>query len=97
MPEVVLQGYIEVPIEDLDLVQSELSNHIALTRAESGCVVFRVEQDIENSSRFNVYERFASQEAFEFHQQRVKNSRWGAITKNVARHYSIEYLQSIGE
>lgn len=92
MPEVVLQGYIEVPIEDLDLVQSELSNHIALTRAESGCVVFRVEQDIENSSRFNVYEKFVSEEAFEFHQQRVKSSRWGAITKNVKRHYRIEHF-----
>jgi autoinducer 2-degrading protein len=82
---------IEVPDADLDLVQSELPNHIALTLQEPGCLTFSVERDHEIGNRFKVYEVFASKEAFEHHQDRVKGSRWGVITKNVQRHYSIRH------
>ncbi len=90
MTIVILQGYIEVPDEDLDLVQSELPHHIDLSRREPGCIVFRVEWDQEHCGRFSVYEEFASQEAFEIHQKRVTSSRWGAISKNVRRHFIIQ-------
>lgn len=89
MSKVVLEGYIDVPDADLDFVKTELPKHIELTREESGCLVFSVEQDKSNRNRFDVYEVFASQEAFDAHQDRVKSSRWGAITKNVQRNYCI--------
>ena len=89
MPKVTLEGYIEVPDADLDLVQSELPLHIDLTRKEPGCLTFSVERDQRDGNRFNVYEVFTSQEAFEHHQARVKGSRWAVVTKNVQRHYSI--------
>lgn len=88
-PKIILEGYIEVPEDELDMISSELPVHTALTRQEDGCLVFTVEQDQNNRNRFNVYEEFASQEAFENHQNRVKASRWGHITRNVRRHYSI--------
>lgn len=89
MSKVILQGYIEVPDTELDSVEAELPRHIDLTRNEPGCLTFCVEQDQCYQNRFSVYEVFANQEAFAHHQQRVKASRWGAVTKNVQRHYSI--------
>ncbi len=90
MSKVILKGYILVPETDLAAVKSELSNHIALTRKESGCLVFEISQDYESVNLFNVYEEFSSTEAFKAHQERVHNSRWGEITVNVERHYQIE-------
>lgn len=89
MPKIILQGYIEVPDTDLDIVLSELPHHLELTRAEAGCLVFDVEQDPVRKTRFRVYEEFVSKEAFDLHQQRVKASAWGRITGNVQRHYTI--------
>ena len=91
MPKVILQGYIEVPDADLDLVQSELPHHIDLTCKEAGCLTFRVERDQESRNRFNVYEVFENQAAFDHHQERIKEARWGKIARNIQRHYSIMY------
>lgn len=92
MVKVILEGYIDVLESDLDSINLELVTHIELTRAEEGCLVFQVEQDKENNNRFNVYEEFVSKEAFEKHQERVKKSRWGSVTKNVQRNYNIKGL-----
>lgn len=89
MNKVILRGYIQVPAGDLEAVAAELRNHIRLTRAEEGCLVFEIVQDNEDRCRFSVYEEFSDQASFEHHQARVKNSRWGEITAGVARHYEI--------
>ena len=89
MLKIKLAGYILVPSDDLELVKAELINHITLTRQEEGCIVFEVSQDIENLNKFFVYEEFTSQRTFELHQARVKNSKWGDLSKNAERHYEI--------
>lgn len=89
MKKLVLQGFIEVPENDLDTILSELPRHIAATHREAGCLVFRVEQDRNNPLRFNVYEEFESRIAFDAHQQRVKASRWGSVAKDARRQYEI--------
>ncbi|MBV1916424.1 MAG: antibiotic biosynthesis monooxygenase [Pseudomonadales bacterium] len=89
MSKITLQGHIIVPCADLESVESAVSNHIELTRAEDGCLVFEVVQDSENKNRFNVYEEFVDQNSFSSHQQRVGQSAWGKITVNVERHYQI--------
>ncbi|OUS27388.1 antibiotic biosynthesis monooxygenase [Gammaproteobacteria bacterium 45_16_T64] len=91
---VILQGYIIVPDEDMDRVLKALPKHIELTRKESGCIVFNVEQDEDNKHRFNVYEEFESTESFELHQLRVRSSYWGEITQNVERHYTVEAIST---
>ena len=89
MRKVILKGFIIVPFIDLSLVKFELKRHIQLTRAETGCLSFEVTQDPLNPCRFDVYEEFADQAAFQAHQARVKSSRWGEITVNVERHYRV--------
>ena len=89
MKKVILEGFIEVPEDDYDQVVGELPAHIALTRQEAGCLVFRVEKDKSNPRRFKVYEEFVNKAAFEAHQTRVEASRWGKVTVNVHRDYRI--------
>ncbi|MDX7744150.1 putative quinol monooxygenase [Aeromonas veronii] len=89
MGKVILQGFIIVPLSDLTIVKSELDAHIRLTHAETGCQIFEVTQDPLNPCRFDVYEEFVDEAAFQAHQARVKSSRWGEITVNVERHYTV--------
>ncbi|WP_425889575.1 putative quinol monooxygenase [Aeromonas veronii] len=89
MRKVILKGFIIVPFIDLSFVTFELKRHIQLTRAETGCLIFKVTQDPLNPCRFDVYEEFVDEAAFQAHQSRVKSSRWGEITVNVERHYTV--------
>lgn len=89
MSKIILQGHIIVPGADLASVQLELPTHIELTRQEAGCLVFQVTQDSENKNVFNVYEEFIDRDAFEAHQERVKESCWGQVAANVERHYQV--------
>ncbi|WCN08137.1 putative quinol monooxygenase [Marinomonas mediterranea] len=88
--KIVLSGYIVIPEAELALVEDALVEHIALTKAEEGCLVFNVSKDPVNPCRYDVYEEFSSQAAFDFHQARVKSSPWGQATINVERHYLIK-------
>jgi len=85
-----LQGYIIVTDNDLPTILSELPKHIELTRQENGCLNFFVTQNPDNKNIFNVYEEFVDHNAFENHQNRVKKSNWGRMTKNIERYYSID-------
>ncbi|WP_429104892.1 putative quinol monooxygenase [Aeromonas allosaccharophila] len=89
MTQVILEGFIVVPANDLTAVKNELDNHIQLTRSETGCLIFKVNQDPLNPCRFDVYEEFVDEAAFQAHQARVKSSRWGEITVNVERFYTV--------
>ena len=89
MGVITLQGYIVVTDTDLASVQDGLLEHIELTQREDGCLNFTVSQDTENKNRFNVHEKFVNRIAFEAHQRRAKDSRWGHIAANVERHYQI--------
>ncbi|EKF9792900.1 antibiotic biosynthesis monooxygenase [Vibrio cholerae] len=89
MSKVILKGYIIVPQAELTAVISELENHIRLTRLEDGCLIFEVTQNEENPCRFDVYEEFRDQTAFDRHQLRVKSSTWGKVFVNVERNYEV--------
>ncbi|WP_112477911.1 putative quinol monooxygenase [Vibrio variabilis] len=89
MPKTILKGYIEVPEDELSVVIKALHQHKALTHAEPGCLVFTVEQDVNEPTRFSVYEEFVDKAAFEHHQARVADSDWGRVTGNVKRFYTV--------
>lgn len=89
---IILQGHIEVPPEDLEIVSEELIIHRQLTLEESGCIIFRVTQRADDPGIFDVYEEFESKDSFKAHQARVKSSRWGKVTVNVKRFYEVTGL-----
>ena len=81
-----------VPDEDLSAVIKALELHKSKTLEEPGCNHFQVTQCSNNDNRFNVYEEFVDRAAFDFHQQRVKNSEWGKVSCNVQRFYQLTEL-----
>ena len=84
---VILEGYIKVPLKELEAIKSHLGEHIRNTLNEDGCLEFTVEQDAIDKCVFSVFEKFIDNDAFDAHQVRVKASDWSAITKNTKRVY----------
>ncbi|MGR3713678.1 MAG: putative quinol monooxygenase [Shimia sp.] len=89
-PRIRLTGHIDVPADRLTVVRAALPIHIALTRAEAGCVSFDVTEDTEVAGRFLVAELFMSQAAFNAHKTRTKASAWATISAGVPRSYEIQ-------
>lgn len=69
-------------------VRAHLPMHIALTRAEPGCLAFDVTE--AGPLAWRVEERFRDQAAFDAHQDRTRASAWYAATAGVERRYQIE-------
>ena len=42
---VILEGYIKVPLEELETIKNNLDEHIQNTLNEHGCLEFTVEKD----------------------------------------------------
>ncbi len=89
MPAVHVKGYMLAPISDVPAIIRQIPEHIRLTRAEKGCELFSLLQDQDDPCKFWVEERFSSTDAFAFHQNRIKQTLWGAITENCSRFYKI--------
>ncbi|MEX0287088.1 MAG: putative quinol monooxygenase [Paracoccaceae bacterium] len=87
--KVYLRGYITVPAGRLEQVRAAVPKHIALTRAEPGCLSFEVDEDADIAGRFNVSETFENQAAFDAHQERTKASSWFEVTEGIPREYTI--------
>lgn len=86
---VYLAGHMSVPEAQHTIVNREISEHIKLTREESGCLKFDVIQDSVSKSKFHVFEIFKSPLDFERHQLRAQKSAWGAVTRDCQRDYVI--------
>ena len=87
--KVYLDGHIDVPLERIAAVTAGLAEHVALTRAEPGCLSFEVLPSATVAGRFMVSEVFSDQAAFEAHQQRARQSPWFALTEGIVRDYTI--------
>lgn len=92
MSKIYLEGFIEIPLLDLELVKSALPLHTKLTLAEVGCIAFEVIQRSDDSCLFDVYEEFINADAFKQHQFRIKGTEWESVTQNVIRHYEIQEI-----
>ena len=84
-----LTGYIDVPVGRREAIAAALPLHIALTRAETGCLRFDVIPDADIEGRYNVSELFTDRASFEAHQDRIRSSDWGEISSGIPRDYTI--------
>ncbi len=74
--------------DDALLIVELLPTHIALTRAEPGCLAFDV-TPTDDPFVWDVRERFSSAESFRSHQERVATSEWGVATASIERRYTV--------
>jgi quinol monooxygenase YgiN len=89
---VTLTGHIDVPPDRLTNIRSALADHIALTRAEPGCLRFDVSENADVAGRLMVAEEFTDADAFAAHQARAHASDWGRISAGLVRNYVVEGL-----
>ena len=82
-----LTGTMTCPPGRLAEVRAALPAHVALTRAEPGCVQFEVTEAADG--RFVVDEAFADRAAFEAHQSRGAASDWARVTRGLPRDYRV--------
>ncbi len=83
-----VSGYILIPENELEDLLPVLQEHIKLTLEEEGCLEFNITPDSNIKNKFYVFERFQDQNAFDLHQELIKNRAWGLKSKNVERHYT---------
>ncbi|WHZ35820.1 putative quinol monooxygenase [Sagittula sp. MA-2] len=75
---------------EAERVRQALPEHVALTRAEPGCLSFEVEPC--GPLVWRVAERFTDSAAFEAHQKRMRESDWGRTTAGIKRDYEIREI-----
>jgi quinol monooxygenase YgiN len=75
------------------IVNRFLPLHVALTRAEPGCVSFEVTQT-SDLFIWQVDEEFVDIAAFEAHQTRVSTSEWGKVTRQIERRYRADGIEA---
>lgn len=75
-------------------VVRELPRHVALTRAEPGCVLFEVVRT-EDVLVWRVSEEFADAPAFRAHQVRAADSAWAEATAGIERRYVVDGLEGV--
>ncbi len=87
--QITLSGSLRCADEtEAALVRAHLPAHLALTRAEPGCLAFDVDPT-DDPLVWRVEERFTDEPAFDAHQRRVAASAWGAATVGIERRYEI--------
>lgn len=92
MNDVTLTGELVCKNRDeAQLVAEYLPEHVTLTRAEPGCISFKV-TPTDDPSVWRVDEHFEHELAFSAHQERVARSEWGRMTAGIERRYSIDGL-----
>ena len=82
-----LTGAMLCPPDRRDAVRAALPAHVALTRAEPGCLRFDVVET--RPGRFDVDEVFADRAAFDAHQARGAASDWARVTEGLPRDYTV--------
>ena len=92
MGEIVLNGSLICKnVTEREAVEQHLPRHVALTRAEAGCLSFDVSQT-SDPMVWTVAERFVDSAAFAAHQARVATSDWGRATAGITRDYVVQEL-----
>jgi quinol monooxygenase YgiN len=77
--------------EEVAAVQTHLAAHLALTRAEPGCLTFEV-SPTDDPMIYEVMEAFRDRASFDAHQARTRDSVWFAATRGILRDFRMEEI-----
>ena len=85
-----LRGHLVCVTDDeVAAVNANLATHIALTRAEPGCLGFEV-TPTDDPMVFEVMETFRTRDDFNAHQTRTRDSLWFHATRSILRDFRVE-------
>lgn len=87
---VTLNGWLRcADMAEAARVRDAIDEHIHLTRAEPGCISFKV-MPTDDPLVWEVAEEFTDPAAFEAHQTRASASQWAARTAGITRDYTVK-------
>lgn len=87
-----LRGQLICMTEDeAATVRRHLPEHIALTRAEPGCLTFDVSAT-DDPMVWEVMEAFRDRVSFDAHQARTRESAWFQATRGCLRDFRVEEI-----
>lgn len=78
--------------DEVAAVRAHLAAHVALSRAEPGCLSFEITAG-EDPLSFEVIESFRTQQDFAAHQVRTRQSPWFEATRHILRDFRVEELR----
>lgn len=76
---------------EVQALRQHLPEHIRLSRAEPGCLLFDV-SETDDPMVWEVMEAFRTREDFDAHQARTRDSAWFAATRHILRDFKMEEL-----
>ncbi|MCZ4060869.1 antibiotic biosynthesis monooxygenase [Pantoea sp. LMR881] len=79
-------------VNESEVVQRFLPEHMRLTKQEAGCLSFSVTETAD-PLLWKVEELFTDKQTFEAHQLRTKASIWGEKTLSIRREYDISEVK----
>ncbi|WP_028028990.1 putative quinol monooxygenase [Gemmobacter nectariphilus] len=86
---ITLSGFLVcTTAEEAARVRAHLPDHVALTRAEPGCLSFQV-TPTDDPLIWRVEETFTDRPALNAHQTRAARSAWAEATAGIRRDYTI--------
>ena len=90
---VVVTGYMYISDEirywsDAPFLET-LREHIDLSRAEPGCILFKTSNGFLRRRRLYIVEAFEDPDSYHLHQARTRLSEWHRITRFIRRHYNV--------
>jgi quinol monooxygenase YgiN len=77
--------------DEAQAVRAHVTNHIALTRAEPGCLTFDI-AETDDPMVWEVMEAFRDRPSFDAHQARTRDSAWFAATRGILRDFKMEEI-----
>ncbi len=87
-----LRGQLICMSEDeAHAVRAHLPQHMALTRAEPGCLGFHV-TETDDPLVWEVMEAFRDRASFDAHQARTRAGAWFAATRLILRDFRMEEI-----
>lgn len=96
MPAVTVVAQLTVRKDAIEAVRTELLKLIESTRAEKGCIEYRLHQDYDNPSMFIFYENWENMTCLEQHMNSEHFKRYIAAVGDSVTHKVVQKLTEIG-
>ena len=83
MSKIMHIGTLHCAPDEVDTLTTLLGPHVALSRAEPGCLSYELFQDEVQLTTFQLNAVFRDRQAFEAHKARVESADWGRATAHM--------------
>jgi len=94
--ELTIVANIHANADKIELVKAELQNLVAITRAETGCILYDLHQDNENPAHFMFYETWQSRELWQTHMNAPHLAAYMAATEGAVHAFTLNEMTKIG-